>query len=53
MIFRKSCQFFGIDSEKVASFLEYWFGLMNKNVSLKKFVTQIRVVTAKFTTFAS
>lgn len=53
MIFRKSCHYFGFHSEKVASFLEYWFGLMNKNVSLKKFVTQIRVVTAKFTNFAA
>lgn len=53
MIFRKSCQFFGIDSEKVADFLEYRFGSMNKNVSFKKFVTQIRVVTAKFTNFAA
>ena len=40
-------------SEKVADFLEYGLGLMNKNVSFQKFVGQIRVVTSKFTTFAS
>ncbi len=38
MIFRKNCRFFGIDSEKVVNFLEYWFGLMNKKVSFQKFV---------------
>ncbi len=52
MIFLKSCRFFGIDSEKVASFLELGYGIVNKNVGFQKFVVQIRVVTSKITTFA-
>ena len=38
MIFRKSCQFFGIDSEKVADFLELGSGIVNKNAGAEKFV---------------
>ena len=38
MIFRKSCQFFGFYSEKVADFLELGSGIVNKNAGAEKFV---------------
>ena len=38
MIFRKSCLFFGIHSEKVADFLELGSGIVNKNAGAEKFV---------------